>query len=299
MPGRLSSGLRRWPLPFWAVFTNDLGSLLRSWVLRIWLVLTAVCALVMLLGRSHAPATGSASTDRVLAAVLHPGDADAGEAVVVRELLRSYVVLWAAFVIVLTAGTICSELSVVADSVLSRGISRWQYFMAKLASRLVGVLGVYLLVMVPTALVIWLRAEPAEAAPVQTASVRGNSHTLLPAGSAPGRQSSLDLLGAALALAHVGGVLGVVVTGGVALSACFTSTVISIVVTWVTLYGTGLIFSMLDLKYVSPARLLGDLTDMLRGNYVATEQFWTLGCWLGISLFLAVASGAVFARRDI
>ena len=281
------------------MFQTDLGSLLRSWVLRLWLVLTMAFALVMLLGRSHPPLTGSASADRVLAAVLHPVEAAAGDAFVVREILRSYMVIWVTFVIVLTAGTVCSELGVMADSVLSRGISRWHYFMAKLSARLVAVLGVYFLVMVPIALILWLRAEPGDPAAVRAAPARNNPSVLLPAGTASVRQPSLDLAGVSLGLAHVAAVLGAVVTASVSFSASFTNPVISIAVSWMTLYGTGLILSMLDLKHLSPARLIGDLPDVLRGNYLAAEECWTLGCWLGLSLLLAVVSGAVFTRRDI
>jgi hypothetical protein len=159
------------------------------------------------------------------------------------------------------------------------------------------VLGVYLLVMVPTTLVLWLRMEPAELAPAHAAT--GSPEMLLPARPASLEPGSLTLIGVALALAHIAVVLAAVVTGSVALSASFSSTVISIAVAWVTLYGTGLIFSMLDLKYLSPERLLADVPNLLRGRYVLIEQWWTLGAWLSLVVVITLASGIVFARRDV
>lgn len=48
-------------------------------------------------------------------------------------------------VVVLTTGCISSERGTLADSVLSRGISRYQYFLGKWHARLVTVIGTFLL----------------------------------------------------------------------------------------------------------------------------------------------------------
>ena len=47
-------------------------------------------------------------------------------------------------IVVLTAGAISADRGTVADSVLSRGISRYQYFLGKWHARLAAVLGTYL-----------------------------------------------------------------------------------------------------------------------------------------------------------
>src|SRR5207244_8381635 len=62
------------------------------------------------------------------------------------SLLMSDLLRWTVFgsvtlIIVLTAGTISSERGTMADSVLSRGISRYQYFLGKWHAKLVAVLG--------------------------------------------------------------------------------------------------------------------------------------------------------------
>src|SRR5205085_9265460 len=65
------------------------------------------------------------------------------------SLLVSHLLLWGVLgsitlVAVLTAGSISSERGSMADSVLSRGISRYQYFLAKWHARLVAVLSTFL-----------------------------------------------------------------------------------------------------------------------------------------------------------
>src|SRR5262249_44750461 len=46
-------------------------------------------------------------------------------------------------IVVFTAGAISADRGTLADSVLSRGISRYQYFLAKLSARMVSVLATY------------------------------------------------------------------------------------------------------------------------------------------------------------
>lgn len=281
------------------MFQTDLATLARSWVLRAWLMLTVLAAVVTLLDRGDPQTTSQKPGGAVLAALLHPVDTTTGEAHTLRELLKFYVVIWVSFVIVLTGGTISSELGVVADSVLSRGISRWQYFLGKWTARLTAVLGVYLLVIVPTALVLWVSAGPAQGVnePVMRAEFNSEEPGVEPAPLI--LQRALSLGGVAFAVAQVAALLAFVVTCSIAYSASFGSTVISIAVGWVSLYGSGLILSILDVTNFSPARLLREMPDLVRGQYVAADQCWLLGGWVALILAIATASGVVFARRDV
>src|SRR5207248_2484677 len=61
------------------------------------------------------------------------------------DILRWTIVGSITLVVVLAAGAISSERGTLADSVLSRGISRYQYFLGKWHARLVAVLSTYLL----------------------------------------------------------------------------------------------------------------------------------------------------------
>jgi len=296
---QLMRRLRRWFLPYSAVFANDLAVLAQSWVLRAWLVLTALFALVTLLDHSSPPSTAGHPGGTIVAALLHPVDTTPGPAHTIAQLLKFYVVVWVSFVVVLTGGTISSELGVVADSVLSRGISRWQYFLGKWTSRLVAVLGVYLLVMVPTTLVIWLGSGVDQ---VTTETHSEGDITTVAVVQAPNQfviARAIRPVGLVIGLARVAALLALVATCGVAFSASFGSTVISIGVGWVSIYGTGLILSVLDFAYFSPARLVQELPSVISGTYVATPQAWLIGGWVGLTLAIATLSGIVMARRDV
>ncbi|GEM_PF-771894 len=295
---KLHSRLRQWLLPFAAVFGADLAALARSWMLRTWLLLTALFALVAILDHAHPHYTAAAEHGTVLAVVLHPIDTTSGAAHTLGELMKLYVLAWVTFVIVLSAGSISSELGVVADSILSRGISRWQYFLGKWLSRLAAVLGVFLVVMTPTTLFLWVEGGPARPAVVQTsdAPIQAVPHDL------PGELTAappLSLPGLGFAVGRVAALLALAVTCGVASSALFSSTVVAIAVAWVSLYGTGLALWLLNVRLLSPSRLVGDLPAVAAGQFAAPVQWWTLAVWLTLTGLIALASGTFFARRDV
>src|SRR5262249_49909514 len=141
-------------------------------------------------------------------------------------------------IIVLTAGSISSERGTVADSVLSRGISRYQYFLGKWHARLVAALGTFFAMGV---------------AALATSSVL--------------RHGDLSLRGCAVALVTVAVLLATVVTCGVTISAMSNSAVLGIAVLWTAVYGAGYLLSLLPPSYPSPEWALGRLPAIVRGHY--------------------------------
>ena len=119
----------RW-LPYWAVFQADVGQTLRSWVYRVWVLASLLAMAGYLLYRVGAVREFG---------VLHPASA------FMSDLLKWTVLVSVTLVVILTTGSISSERGTMADSVLSRGISRHQYFMGKWHARLVVVLGTFFL----------------------------------------------------------------------------------------------------------------------------------------------------------
>src|ERR1700730_7589060 len=118
-------------LPYWAVFQNDLKQTFHSWIYRAWVVVSLGAAVGYLLYRFGAKQVGG---------FVQPAPE------MISDLMN-----WVAFGsvtlgIVLTAGAICSERGPMADSVLSRGISRYQYFLGKWHARLAVVLGTFLVI---------------------------------------------------------------------------------------------------------------------------------------------------------
>src|SRR5262249_6759775 len=120
--------INRW-LPYWAVFQADLRQTLGSWVYRTWVLLSVLAAVGYLLYR---------------VGVYREAGIIQYASALISDLLRWSVLGSVTLVIILTAGSISSERGTLADSVLSRGISRYQYFLGKWHARLVVVLTTFL-----------------------------------------------------------------------------------------------------------------------------------------------------------
>src|SRR5438046_3044614 len=119
--------INRW-LPYWAVFQADLGQTLRSWAYRASVLIALLAAVGYLLYR--------VGVYREAGMIQYASK-------LISELLRWSVIGGVALVIVVTGGSISSERGILADSVLSRGISRYQYFLGKLHARLLTVVGTF------------------------------------------------------------------------------------------------------------------------------------------------------------
>jgi ABC-type transport system involved in multi-copper enzyme maturation permease subunit len=244
----------RW-LPYWAVLQDDVQQTLRSWVYRVWVALTVLAVAGYLLYRLGPYRE---------AGIIQP----ASEYVSV--LLRWTAAVSVTRIIILTAGSISAERGTVADSVLSRGISRHQYFLGKLHARLVTVLTTYFL-LGGTALLC--------------------SYFLL--------HEDLSLTGSLVGLTTVAALLAAVITCGVTISAMVNSTLVGVAVLWVVLYGGGFALSLLPDKLPSPDRALACLPYILRGHY-NLEALGELAGWALAASFLTSLVGLVtFSRKDV
>src|SRR4051812_11174558 len=175
-------------LPYWAVLQTDLRQTLRGWVWRTWVLASIGAAVGYLLYRLG---------------VYREAGIVQRASLVVGDLLRWTLVGSTLLVVVLTVGGIASERGTLADSVLSRGISRYQYFLAKLHARLACVLLTFTLLMI---------------------SVLVASHFLV--------HEDLSLDGSLVALLVLAALLAVVVAGGVTVGALAHNPVLGIAVLW-------------------------------------------------------------------
>jgi len=243
-------------LPYWAVFQSDLKQTLRSWIYRLWLMLTMMATIGYLLYRFGAKQVGS---------FVQPAP----------EMVSDVMtwVVWGSItlIIVITSGAICGERGTMADSVLCRGISRTQYFLGKLHSRLVLVLGTFLLV---------------------SAIALAGSMFLL-------HSERLSLTGSLLAIATVAAILTMIVSIGVSVSAISNTTVVSITIVWLTLYGLGFVMSFLPADYPSPDRALQNLPNVLKGMYDMHYVSRLLAGTLAVSVLVAVIGLVSFSRKDV
>ena len=115
MPAPLRSAL----LPTWAVFEADLARAARSWIVRAWCLLFALQGFFTVLDNANRQADGA--REIVTSQIAVP-------------LIRIHVVVWSSFIILVGALGLTAEAGSLADGVLSRGINRYQYFLAKLAA---------------------------------------------------------------------------------------------------------------------------------------------------------------------
>jgi ABC-type transport system involved in multi-copper enzyme maturation permease subunit len=253
-PAKKAVPINRW-LPYWAVFQADVGQTLRSWVYRFW-VLASLLAMAGYLVYRAAPAHELG--------LMHTASA------FMSDLLHWTVLGSVTLIVVLTSGTISGERGSMADSVLSRGISRYQYFLGKWHARLITVLGTFLILggvaLVSSLLVL---------------------------------HEDLSLAGSLMALAVVASLLATVVTAGVAVSAMASSTMLAMAVLWLTLHGLGFALTLLPAQYPAPDRALARLPHILRGYYdpeMLTQLMLACGA---VSLFMALVGSIYFSRRDV
>jgi ABC-2 type transport system permease protein len=243
-------------LPYWAVLQADVKQTLTSWIYRVWVLVSLGAAVGYLLYRFGAKQVGG---------FVQPAPE------MISDLMN-----WVAFgsvtlVIVLTAGAICSERGTMADSVLSRGISRYQYFLGKWHARLAVVLGTFFL--------------------IALLALIGALFML--------HSDSLDFMGCAIALATVAALLVMVITCGVSVSALSSNTVVSIAIVWMALYSAGFALSLLPESYPSPDRALQALPRVLKGFYDWQMVSRLISGALALSLLVALAGMIWFSRRDV
>src|SRR5262245_17154069 len=243
-------------LPYWAVFQADVRQTLRSWVYRVWVLLSVLAAVGCLLYRFGAYRVAN----------IRPSASD-----LMSELLHWTVLGSVTLIIILTGGSISAERGTLADSVLSRGISRHQYFLGKWHARLAAVLGTYFLLGGLVLLASFLLLH----------------------------DDTLSIPGSLAALGTVAGLLAIVITCGVTISALSSSTVLGIAALWLVLYGTGFLLSLLPPGYPSPDRALRTLPNMLRGMYDGETVLRLIVGSAVTSVVIAAVGLLAFSRRDV
>jgi ABC-type transport system involved in multi-copper enzyme maturation permease subunit len=246
--------INRW-LPYWAVFQADVRATLRSWVYRTWVIVSILAAVAYVIYK--------VGVYREAGIVQHASG-------MVSDLLRWSVFGSVTLIIVITAGCISSERGTMADSVLSRGISRYQYFFGKWHARLATVIGTFF--------IMGLAALVA-------------SYFLF--------HEDLTLNGSLVALVAIATVLVAVISSGVTMSAIFNNTLVAVAVVWITVYGAGFVFSMLPGHYLSPYRILNSLPAILHGEYNLNVIGELMGWSAVASCIFATVGVGYFSRRDV
>ncbi len=224
------------------------NSIARSWAVRGWLALMALQAII----------TVPSSTNDSTAA-----DALAG-------LLGTFPLIWSLFVIVNTSGAVSSEAGVVADSILSKSVTRYEYILAKMASRLVMVIGFYLLITLPSAYLVYRYGL-----------------------------GELSTGGVVWSVAVVGMMLVLLTSLSIALSTLFNRTMVAMIGTWGVWYAAGAITALFKVEFLSPLDIVDALPATLVGDYAAWDEWRIL---IGFTLTSAVVMAVAilhFSRKDL
>jgi ABC-2 type transport system permease protein len=245
---------QRW-LPYWSVLQTDMRQILRSWVYRLWVAVIILAAAGFLVYRFGVHRE---------AGIVQPS------AVHTSDLFRGVSLGSLALIVVLTVSSISSERGTLADSVLSRGISRYQYFLAKCHART--------LIVVLTFSVL--------------ASIMLFAFNFLLA-------DDLSLIGCLAAVLTISALLAAVVSVGVAVGGACQSTVVGITLLWIVLYGSGILMSLLPSTFPTPEKVLARLPKVLCGQYDLTSLWeWVLGAVI-VAWVSSIVGMLIFARKDV
>ena len=242
-------------LPYLAVLETDVVQVFYSWVYRLWVLVMVAAGTGFLLYR--------VGVYKVTGVVQHASH-------FLADLTQWTVLVSVALVAVLSASSISGERGSLADSVLSRGISRFQYYLGKWHGRLLAILGTHVALGL-----------------VGLAAAKMFLH------------EDIHITGGLAALGISAAMLAVVISLGVMVSALVPNSFAAIAVLWVILYGGGMLLSSLPDGAHSPGWTLEQLPFVLRGQFHLEIFKKVLGWAMGVSAISAVIGMTQFSRRDM
>ena len=231
----------------WALLEQDLSELFRSWLIRLWALLTVLFSLVVMLAGGQG------------------GNALAGLA----QGLGTFLTFSNIVVIMMGSGALAGETRALADSVLSKPVTRWAYVLSRSFSRALVTMTVAL-ALVAVFLIAMVRS--------------------------PDGVVALDAYGVGFATTDV--VICLIAWGclAVLLSTFMNSSVVATVVLLVLWGVANRLFNWLGLEFLSPQYIGAHLGETLRGDFSWAEQWQTLG---GFGAIIVVASGLAALRFNL
>ncbi|MEJ5275429.1 MAG: ABC transporter permease [Thermogemmata sp.] len=244
-------------LPYWAVLQTDLRQTAQGWLFVLWIALVVIGVCGFFLYR---------------VGVQQEAGLVQSAAVLCAEALRAAFLGSLAVVVILSVAAISSERGTVADAVLSRGISRHQYFLARQHARVI-------LVGIAFALI---------------------STGIIAAGSLLFRgEADISLSGAAVVIGLLSLLLAVVAAVGVVLGALTNSAVLGITIYWLLLYGGGLLLMLAPESWPGPERELTRLRYVLQGYYSAAYYGRIALTAIAIAFAATICGLIGFSRKDV
>jgi ABC-type transport system involved in multi-copper enzyme maturation permease subunit len=216
-PGRITPARRSLQASL-AIFKTDVSSLARSWVLRGWIIALAL-AEFFLIATTIIGAKGS----RLPASTI------------VAANLSGFLLIWSTLIIVMSAGSVSHEADIISDSILSRACTRVQFILAKLLSRILVTLGVYLIATIAVGYAAY-RYAPSDITPTTLAT-------------------GIGIVALAVLL---------LVSLGVLFSVVINNTIVSVVSLLLLWYVASPVFAFVGAEYLSPTSLVRNLPAILK-----------------------------------
>jgi hypothetical protein len=242
-------------LPYFAVFHTDLRQTVQSWVFRLWVLVSLISAA----GYGLYKFGIHREVGWVQSASEQTG-----------ILLRTVGLVTLAFISLLALSGTSSDRGTIADSILSRGISRHQYFLAKWHSRTLVLLATF----------------AGMSAVVLTAY-----HYLL--------EPDVTWRGGVAVTMIALGILAAVIAWGVTVGALANGTVIGLTVYWLVLFGSLFLLSFLPDPFPSPSYVITQMRSILRGYYDPLNIAKVVGLFVLIAI-TGVSIGVLgFAKKDV
>ena len=207
---------------FFSLLEYDLNVLMRSWIVRFWFFLSVVGG--------------------VAAVVVARNFADDSSFLLAWALVL-YLALGSLVILVNSVSAISLEYRFLGESIISRGIAPTPYVLAKLVSRSLGTIVMFLVILLPTSFFMMTNAQ----------------------------NNDLTVAGIWVGLAYWTLMLTVLTFLGVTVSVLFTNTLFGLVVLAVFWY---ICLGLLDVAYwteFSPEGVLGNLPLVLQGKSLIIE----------------------------
>ncbi len=207
---------------FTSLLEYDLTVLARSWIVRFWFFLTIVGGVAAVIVAKNFQDTSS---------------------FLLGWALLLYLALGSLVVLVNSVSAISLEYRFLGESIISRGIAPTPYVLAKLVSRSLGTISMFLIIVLPTAFVM----------------------------KAMALNNDLTVQGIWVALAYWTLMLTVLSFMGITVSVLFTNTLLGLVVLGVFWY---ICLGLLDVTYANgftPEGVLGNLPLVLQGKALTIE----------------------------
>lgn len=235
---------------FLAILRYDAGQLARSWLVRVWVVLLVAPALFLVVVAANEAELASETLAAYLAAVYAP--------------------LSAIAIAVIAVGAVSGEAGVVADSILSRSVTRTEYLSAKIVARVGITVAVYVVILVPFAYL------------VVRYGVRDTSTG-----------------GVVLGLLMVGVLLTFLAALGIALSTVFRNVLMAALILLVGIVFSGAVLQFMGVTWMSATAVINELPTTFRGDTPLWDETRVLLTFFALTAAAIVLALTVFRRRDL